>query len=152
MGAKWDISERVLCEVLCGYAVLLLSLMTHAHRIKIFSLCAHGAEKNIRPGTSDLSSSLNFVILYLVILGTLYHSLYVNIHKVKVGWDQWFWNFAQRNLSIFNWDTSGAPKGWGMGRLQQSCFQLAYVLNFSMGFFKRTCFKARNRKVWKLLS
>lgn len=48
--------------------------------MKIFYLYVHGSEENIRPGTSDSSSSLKFFTL----LGTLHH-LYFNIHKVKVG-------------------------------------------------------------------
>ena len=42
--------------------------------MEIFSLYVRGSEENIRPGMSDLSSSLNFVTL----LGTLHH-FYFNI-------------------------------------------------------------------------
>ena len=53
---------------------------------------------------------------------------------------------TQWSLSIFHWNISGDPKGWGIGRLQQFYFQLANVLDLSVEFFKRNVLRPKIEK------
>lgn len=129
--------------------------MIHVYKMETFSLGAHGTEENIRPGSSYLSSSISFIISTWVILGTWHHFLYFKTHKVKVGQDQWFWNFTQLCISIFQRAISRAPKK-GKSRVWEDYNALLlaglYVGPFFVGFFKRKCLEARNSKISKLMS
>ena len=72
--SPWVLKEMDTTEWVTHTCSLLLSLVTCVYIMKIFYLYVHGSEENIRPGTSDSSSSLKFFTL----LGTLHH-LYFNI-------------------------------------------------------------------------
>ena len=66
-------SQRIGHDWVTHTCSLLLSLVACVCIMEIFSLYVHGSEENIRPGMSDLSSSLNFVTVRYFTSLTLQH-------------------------------------------------------------------------------